>query len=83
VDCHNVFWAEGAKRAVMRNGVPCDPTARYWVCNRSFGGSNYADTLSQLPRLLQQSWDQMPDHVIQGLLGIFGIWRKMLPALSL
>jgi hypothetical protein len=48
VDCHNTFWAEEAKRAAMRNGVPCDPTARYRVCNGSFGGSHYADTLSLL-----------------------------------
>lgn len=83
MDCHNIFWAEEAKRAAMRNGVPCDPTARYRVCNGSFGGSHYADTLSQLPRLLQYSWAEMPDHVIQGLLGIFETWGKMLPALSI
>ena len=58
MDCHNVLWAEEAKRAAVRNGVPCDPTARYRVCNGSFGGSNCADTLSQLPGLFQYSWGQ-------------------------
>ena len=58
MDCHNVFWVEAAKRAAVRNGMPCDPTARYRVCNGPFGGSNCADTLSQLPRLFQYSWGQ-------------------------
>jgi hypothetical protein len=69
VDCHNVFWAEAAKRAAVRNGMPCDPTARYRVCNGPFGDSNCADTLSQLPRLFQYSWGQDARSRVSRLVG--------------
>jgi hypothetical protein len=53
VDCDNLFWPKEAKRAAVRDHIPCASTVRYLVCHGSLGGSKYADTLSLLPKLLQ------------------------------